>query len=218
MKLTDYLISRQHGLSENILIDNKTIYFNNIHATLEINEWEIVVVKVFRDFISKYTFPKNEEFAKKDREAIRNNIPKPQVLIQKIADGQTESGPVIAMYLYHKSQLTGDSLLHIRSINKFEQMWLPYFINFSVPKRDNPKVQKRQFYDFCQSTDINFNYKLSDSPEENEARVRVLSFAFNTYVLLMYVFDKNNLTQEELLTIIDNIKSSLASPSANLHR
>ncbi|MCC6371263.1 MAG: hypothetical protein IT236_09690 [Bacteroidia bacterium] len=208
MKLTDFLISRQHGLSKNILVDGESIFFNDIKTTLEIKDWKRVDVQIFRDFVSKYTFPKNEEFSKKDRDGIRNNIPEPQILIQKAVDGQTDNSPLIAMYLYQKSQLTGDSLLHIRSINKFEQMWLPYFINFNPTKRDNPKVQKKDFYEYCVSTDINLQYTNSDSPEINNARLRVLSFAFNSYVLLMYAFDKNNLTQEDLLTLANNLKSS----------
>ncbi|MCR9017066.1 hypothetical protein [Aquiflexum gelatinilyticum] len=208
MKLTDFLISRQHGLSRNISKDNERIRFHDIHTTLEVNEWNILQIECFRDFISKYTFPLNEELSKTDRNGIRSNIPEPQVLIQKKIKEKSESNPVIAMYLYEKSQLAGDSVLHLRSINKFEQMWLPYFINFRPERRDNPKVHKRQFFEYCQSTDINFKYSLSDSQFESDGRVRTLSFAFNSYVLLMYVFDKDNLTQEELLTFIDNLKSS----------
>ena len=208
MKLTAFIISRQHGLSRNISVKNERIHFHDIHTTMELNEWNIIQTQCFRDFISKYTFPKNEELSKTDSEGIRSKIPEPQVLIQKKIKERTESTPVIAMYLYEKSQLTGDSLLHIRSINKFEQMWLPYFINFRPERRDNSKVHKRQFFEYCQSTDINFKYTLSDSPLENDGRIRILSFAFNSYILLMYVFDKNNLNQEELLTFIDNIKSS----------
>ena len=174
------------------MIDNERICFHDINTTLELKGWNVLEIQKFRDFISKFKFPKNEELSKTDRNGIRSNIPEPQVLIQKEIDDKSDNNPVIAMYLYEKSQLTSDSLLHIRSLNKLEQMWLSYFINLIVLKRDNPKVQKRQFYDFCQSTDINFNYKLLDSIKEIEARVRVLSFAFNTYILLMYVFDKND--------------------------
>jgi hypothetical protein len=137
MKLIDFLISRQHGLSRNISIDNERIRFHDIQMTLEIKDWNILEIEKFRDFISKYTFPKNEELSKTDRNGIRSNIPEPQVLIRKKIEEQSENNPVIAMYLYEKSQLTSDSLLHIRSINKFEQMWLPYFINYRPERRDN---------------------------------------------------------------------------------
>lgn len=206
MKLTDFLTSRQHGLSRNILIDNERIHFHDIQTIFEIKDWNIIEIQKFHDFISKYTFPKNEELTKTDRNGIRSNIPEPQVLIRKKIEGQIENSPVIAMYLYEKSQLTGDSFLHIRSINKFEQMWLLYFINSRLERRNNPRVHKRQHFEYCLSTDINFSYSLSNSQIENEVRVRILSFAFNSYVLLMYVFDKDNLPQEELLTFIDNIK------------
>ncbi|MBS1635685.1 MAG: hypothetical protein JST26_07155 [Bacteroidetes bacterium] len=202
MKLTDFLISRQQGLSKNITVDNETIYFNDIDTTLEIKGWDHIDKQKFRDVVSKYRFPENEEFSKKDWDGIRHNIPEPQVLIQK------HDGPVVAMYLYQKSRLTGDTSLHIRSINKFEQMWLPYFINFKPERRDNPKVYKRQFFEYCQSMDINFKYSFADSQFEHEARVRILSFAFNSCVLLMYVFDKGNLTQDELLVFIENMKDN----------
>jgi len=209
MKLTEFLISRQYGLSRNISIDNERIRFHDIETTMEIKDWNIVEIQKFHDFISRYTFPKKEELKKDDQKGIRSNIPPPQILIQKKTERLSENSPVIAMYLYEKTHLTGDSLLHIRSINKFEQMWLPYFINFGSERRDNPRVHKGQLFEYCQSTDINFVYSLSDSQLENDARIRILSFAFNSYVLLMYVFDKDNLPQEELLTFIDNIKSSI---------
>jgi hypothetical protein len=208
MKLTDFLISRQYGLSRNISIDHEKIHFHDIQITMKIKDWNIVEIQKFHDFISRYTFPKNEELKKDDRKGIRSNIPEPQILIQKKTEQLSENSPIIAMYLYEKSQLAGDSLLHIRSINKFEQMWLPYFINFRLERRDNPRVHKGQLFEYCQSTDINFSYSLSDSQLENDARIRILSFAFNSYVLLMYIFDKDNLPQEEILTFIDNIQSS----------
>src|SRR5688572_25617394 len=158
MKLTDFLISRQHGRSKNILIENKTILLQDINAIIELHDWSFYDMNRFNDFIAKYIFPKNEEFSKKDREGIRQNIPTPQILIQREDDTSEGSGPLIAMYLYQKSQLTGDSLLHIRSINKFEQMWVPYFINLRVSQRNNPKVFKRGFYEYCQSSDIEFTY------------------------------------------------------------
>jgi hypothetical protein len=209
MKLTDFLISRQHGLSKNIFIENKTILLQDINAVVELRDWNFCDMNQFNDFKSKYIFPKNEEFSKKDREGIRQNIPTPQILIQR--EGRTsDSRPLIAMYLYHKSQLTGDSLLHIRSINKFEQMWAPYFINFVSMKRNNPKVFKREFHEYCQSSDMEFTYSSSDNSKTNSGRLRILSFAFNDYVLLMYVFDNydydNELKQDDLNTFAESIK------------
>jgi len=208
MKLTDFLISRQHGLSKNIFIENKTILLQDINAVIELRDWNFCDMNQFNDFKSKYIFPKNDEFSKKDREGIRQNIPTPQILIQR-EGGTSDSRPLIAMYLYQKSQLTGDSLLHIRSINKFEQMWAPYFINFVLMQRNNPKVFKRNFYEYCQSSDMEFTYSSSDNSKPNSGRLRILSFAFNDYVLLMYVFDNydNELKQDDLNIFAESIKT-----------
>ena len=84
MKLTDFLVSRQYGLSRNISIDDERIRFHDIQTSMEIKEWNIVEIQKFHDFISRYTFPKNEELKKDDRKGIRGNIPAPQILLQKI--------------------------------------------------------------------------------------------------------------------------------------
>lgn len=209
MKLTNFLISRQHGLSENIVIENETILLHDINAAIELRNWSLYDMRLFNDFISRYIFPKNEEFSKKDREGLRENIPRPQILIQR-RDGTSErSRPLIAMYLYHKSQLKGDSLLHVRSINKFEQMWVPYFVNLGLFQRNNPKVFRRGFYEYCQSSDIEFTYSTLDDSTANSGRLRIMSFAFSDHVLLMYVFDnvENELNQEGLDLFADSIKA-----------
>jgi len=210
MKLTDFLISRQHGLSKKILIENKTILLQDINAIIELHDWSPNDMNRFKLFIAKYIFPKNEEFSKKDREGIRQNIPTPQILIQREGGTAEGSGPLIAMYLYQKQQLTGDSLLHIRSINKVEQMWVPYFINLSLFQRINPKVIKGGFYEYCQSSDMEFTYSSSEESKISAARLRIISFAFNDFVLLMYVFDNsdNELKQDDLNTFAESIKAS----------
>lgn len=209
MKLTDFLVSRQSGLSENIIIENKKILLQDINAVIELHDWSFYDMNRFNDFITKYIFPKNEEFSKKDREEIRQNIPTPQILIQKEGGTSEDSNPLMAIYLYQKARLTGDNLLHIRSINKFEQMWFPYFINLGLSQRNNPKVFKRIFYEYCQSSDMEFTYSLSEDSDSNSARLRIISFAFNEHVLLMYVFDKydNELKQEDLSLFADSIKA-----------
>lgn len=210
MKLTDFLISRQYGLSDNVIVDDKAILFKDVNAKMDLQNWSVLESIKFSDFISQYEFPKNEEFTKKDKEGIRQNIPRPQILIQKNNSMSNNNAPLIAMYLYKKAQLTGDSLLHIRSINKFEQMWFPYFINLNLSKRDNPKVFKKGFYEYCQSGDINFNYNKINDKTNQTARLRILSFAFNQNILLMYVFDRhqNELDQDALNVLLDSIKSN----------
>ncbi len=210
MKLTDFLISRQHGLSINISVYNNSILFKDINAVLELQNWEFVNLKKFTDFISEYEFPKNDEFVKKDRDILKQNIPKPQVMIQKKGNAHSENNPLITIYLYKKSQLTGDSLLHVRSVNKIEQMWVPYFINLISPQRTNPKVYKKDFYEYCQSGDIIFKYNRIGDLFINDARLRILTFAFNQHILLMYVFDQNDneLKQEDLNEFATTFKSS----------
>jgi len=210
MKLTDFLISRQYGLSKNIVFKDQTIIFDDINSAFLLGDWNLYDVNRFDDFISKYVFPKNEEFSKKDREGIRQNIPRPQILIRKKIETSEGNSPIIAMYLYQKEQLIGDSLLHIRSINKFEQMWIPYFINSRPFKRDNPKVFKKEFYEYCQSGDIEFTYQFSDAPTIDSARLRIVTFGFKGHVLLAYVFDKpdNELTQEDLNLFVNSIRAT----------
>ena len=43
-------------------------------------------------------------------------------------------------------------------INKFEQMEIRYFLKFTSAPINEPKIQKRGFYEFCQSSDILFDY------------------------------------------------------------
>src|SRR5690606_22762468 len=107
MKLTEFLESRQYGLSRYISIDNERIRFHDIETTMEIKDWNIVEIQKFHDFISRYTFPKKEELKKDDQKGIRSNIPPPQILIQKKTERLSENSPVIAMYLYEKTHLTG---------------------------------------------------------------------------------------------------------------
>jgi hypothetical protein len=208
MNLTDFLISRQHGLSENIVVENETVLLKDINAVIELHHWSFCDIKRFNDFVSTYTFPKNEEFSKKDRDGIRQNIPRPQILIKKQDGTPRGNNPIIAMYLYQKAQLTGDTLLHIRSINKFEQMWIPYFVNLQTFQRSNPRIIKKEFYEYCQSSEMEFTYKFLYDSKVDSARLRIITFAFNNYILLMYVFDKNEneLTQEDLNLFIDSIK------------
>jgi hypothetical protein len=210
MKLTDFLISRQHGLSKNIVYKDQTIYLEDINSAFQIDDWNFCDANRFENFISKYAFPKNEEFSKKDRERIQQNIPRPQILIQKNCETSEGGSPIIAMYLYQKEHLTGDSLLHIRSINKLEQMWLPYFINVRLFKRGNPRVFRKDFYEYCQSGDIEFTYQFFDAPTIDSARLRIVTFGFKDHVLLAYAFDKmdNELTQEELNVFVNPIRAT----------
>jgi hypothetical protein len=215
MKLIDFLLSRQHGLSSNIVFENKAIFLQDINAVIELRDWIYCKENQFNDFISKYIIPKNDELYKRDRDEIRQNIPTPQILIQREGGRSESSRPLIAMYLYQKSQLTGDSLLHIRSINKFEQMWAPYFVDIVSTKRSNPKIFKKGFYEYCQSGDMEFMYNSSDSTKPDSGRLRILSFAFHDYVLLMYVFDNNDneLKQDDLNVFAESIKRTKKTES-----
>jgi len=128
-----------------------------------------------------------------------------QILLKRIGK---ESEVRIALALYKKETLTGKTLLHLRSINKFEQMEIRYFLNFKVGMINDPKIQKRDFYEFCQSNDILFDYNFLNDETVNTARLRIVTLLFSDYILLLYAFDKNlSLEQEELDYLINSFQS-----------
>jgi hypothetical protein len=189
--LIDFLKSRQHGFKEGISIEKNTIIFSEPCIKIDMTNWEFLAPEKYDDFISRYVFPANEDLSAKDRKGVRENFPEPNIILQQKTRKQTTAAPLIVMYLYHKTQLTGDSLLLIRSINKFEQMWTPYFMNLQKPSRSNPRRIKKDFFEYCQSGEMKFTYSLSNEESVQEAALRILTFSFNDLILLMYVFDTN---------------------------
>jgi hypothetical protein len=208
MRLTDFLIWRQHGLSKNFLLNETNVIFKDVNTSIDFQGWGTLDEGRYDDFVSKYKFPDNSEFSKKDRDDIRENIPKPQVLIQKV---ENCCRPIIAMYLYVKSQLTGDSVMHIRSINKFEQMWVPYFFTFQGYRRSNPKVIRKDSFQYCQSEDLNFTYSFTEENVNTSARLRILTFSLGDHILMWYVFDREDekLHQHEIEELINNINTPM---------
>jgi len=94
---------------------------------------------------------------------------------EKNGSNPANNNPLIGMYLYGKEQLTGDSILNVRSVNKFEQMWIQYFINLKLSRRDNPKSYTKEFFEYSISGDLNFNYALSGDQSIFTARLRILA-------------------------------------------
>lgn len=204
MKLSDLLIHKKLGQLNNIVFEKNNIIFNDIKAVLSLNEWSYSELSEFDSFIAKYNFPNREEFKKKDKESVRELFPKPQVILKK---KKKENEVRVAIALYLKQTLTGKTLLHLRSINKFEQMEIRYFLDFTKGSINDPKIEKRVFFEFCQSSDILFNYNFTENLELNSARLRIVTLAFNEFIMLLYVFDKNtSLTQEELDSLINSFK------------
>ncbi|WP_396156453.1 hypothetical protein [Flavobacterium macrobrachii] len=204
MKLTDLLINKKFGQCKNIDIESNQIVFNDIKAILPLNNWQCADLSEFDNIISKYSFPKKEEFKKKDRDAVRDCFPKPQIILKK--NGQNDIR--IALALYPKKTLTGNTLLHLRSINKFEQMEIRYFLKFTSAPINEPKIKKRGFYEFCQSSDIIFDYDFIEDSKINSARLRIITCGFNDYVLLLYAFDRNEtLDHIELESLAESFKS-----------
>lgn len=204
MKLTDLLINKKFGQCKNIDIESNQIVFNDIKVILPLNNWQCADLSEFDNIISKYSFPKKEEFKKKDRDAVRDCFPKPQIILKK--NGQNDIR--IALALYPKKTLIGNTLLHLRSINKFEQMEIRYFLKFTSAPINEPKIKKRDFYEFCQSSDIIFDYDFIEDSKINSARLRIITCGFNDYVLLLYAFDRNEtLDQIELESLAESFKS-----------
>lgn len=86
-------------------------------------------------------------------------------------------------------------------------MEIRYFLDFTKGPINDPKIEKRDFFEFCQSSDILFNYNFTENLELNSARLRIVTLAFNEFIMLLYVFDKNtSLTQEELDSLINSFK------------
>lgn len=213
MKLINLLIHKKINQSINISIEKDHIIFNDLLAILYLNQWKYVDLNEFDSFISKYTFPERKEFKRKDREAVRDYFPKPQILLTKT--GQ-ENDIRVALALYQKKTLTGKTLLHLRSINKFEQMEIRYFIDFKTAPINDPKMQKRNFYEFCQSSDIFFDYNLSDETATKSARLRIITISVDDFIILLYAFDKNlALGQEELDLLINSFKVTPNSLNLN---
>lgn len=205
MKLTSLLIHKKLGQCNNINIDNQHIIFNDINAILPLNDWEYAELTEFDEFITKYNFPQKDEFKKKDRDAVRDSFPKPQILLRKHKNDNIR----IALALYEKKTLTGQNLLHLRSINKFEQMEIRYFLKFTIAPINEPKIQKKEFYEFCQSSDIYFDYDFVDDSKTHSARLRIITIRFDEHILLLYAFDKDeNLNQSELNSLVESFKSS----------
>ena len=205
MDLMQFLKSRKHGLSDNIYVNENTILLKDIYTEITLNNWLLSDINKFDDFLSKYTFPENDELSKKHKNEVYKYIPRPQVIIEKKSYPQIEANPIIALYLYQKEFLTGNSPLHTRSINKFEQMYIPYFVK-TLSTRNNPQIIRKDNYEYCQSADFNFDYDLINNTK-GSARLRILTFSFNKHVLFMYVFDKktHELTQGELDSFIEQI-------------
>jgi hypothetical protein len=205
LKLTDLLLHKKFGQCQNIDIKDDYVIFYDINSILPLNNWEYADLNEFDNFISKYNFPQNKEFKKKDKEAVRESFPKPQFILKKY-DNQNIR---IAFALYEKKTLTGQNILHLRSINKFEQMEIKYFLNTTIAPINEPKIQKRGFYEFCQSSDIYFNYGFLDNETVHSARLRIITFRFDEYILLMYAFDRNGeLEQTEIDKISESIKAA----------
>src|SRR5690606_26616899 len=204
MKLSDLLIHKKTGQLNNIVFEKKHIIFNDIKAVLSLNEWNYSEQSEFDSFIASYDFPNREEFKKKDKESVRELFPKPQVILKK---NEKENEVRVAIALYLRQTLTGKTLLHLRSINKFEQMEIRYFLDFTKGPINDPKIEKRDFFEFCQSSDILFNYNFIGNLESNSARLRIVTLAFNEFIMLLYAFDKNtSLTQDELDSLINSFK------------
>lgn len=96
MKLTDLLINKKFGQCKNIDIESNQIVFNDIKAILPLNNWQCADLSEFDNIISKYSFPKKEEFKKKDRDAVRDCFPKPQIILKK--NGQNDIRIALALY------------------------------------------------------------------------------------------------------------------------
>lgn len=204
VKLVDLLIHKKFGQCKNIETKKDRIIFNDLKVHLDLDSWSYADLSEFDKFISTYNFPENKEFKKKDRDTVRSNFPKPQFLLRK----HSENNIRIALALYPKKTLTGETLLHLKSINKFEQMEIRYFLKFTRAAMNEPKIIKKDFYEYCQSSDFYFNYDFEGNTEIFSARLRIITFRFNEHILLMYAFDKNEiLEQSEIDKLAESFKS-----------
>ncbi|AWH84737.1 hypothetical protein HYN59_06200 [Flavobacterium album] len=210
MRLTDLLIHKKFGQSKNVDIRKECIVFQDINAVLFLNEWQICNLDEFDNFISHYNFPNHKEFKQKDKDRVRNNFPKPQVLLTKV---EQDHNVRVALALYPKELLTGNTLLHLRSINKFEQMDIRYFINYTSAPINEPKIVKHEFYEYCQSSDILFDCNFINNLVSEFWRLRIVTLKFEEFIMLMYAFDKNqSLSQEELNSLVTSFKHKPKQP------
>lgn len=214
MKLTDQIKIRELKFKPKVEISENSIELNDIGISIPIpNGFKVDDGGIFENFKAEYVFPENSEFSKKDLESFEKGIFPPVFVLKK--NGRR---PVIACYLYPIRAMKGGSNLNIRSINKFELMWVPYLAKKTNEVPMNAKRILRNQMTGALSTEYGFDYKTKNGNDSIPSNLRVLNYQVGKFVLNFYLIydDSNNLEQTELDTFIDGIKTNGNSGSYSL--
>ena len=216
MNLTNQINIRQLNYKPKVDSQDGKLVISDLGVSINLSsKFRFSPENSFQSFLDNYMFPDNEELNKKDKETYKKVIFPPLKILESC--DKTEEGfrPIVLIYLYDREALTGTSQLHIWSINKFEMMWAPYFIDSSGPYRTNPKVLKIDGIPSSLSQALNFNYKSKNHPDGISSYLRTLTIDLQNYILAFYIVDnvQNRINDADLQGLIKGIKIEEAEPN-----
>jgi len=206
MNLTRTIISRKLDSEPDLKFLPTQIQIGVINISIEIpSNLTVADKEEFEMFKSNYSFPKNEELRKKDRLEFEKALFPPLFILKN----EDKNYPKIACYLFNVYSLKGETSLNIRSITKYELMWVEYLVESRNSRRVNVKKFNSNGFDGALSEDYKFNYR-NKGGDEKLTRLRILNLEIRNYVLAFYIFDNeaDTLTQESLTELIEGIKTN----------
>lgn len=209
MNLTRVISSRRLDFEPDIKLKGKIVCIAEIGAEINLQQdWYIAPTESFAEYKANYIFPEIDELSRKDKKTYKESIFPPMLLLVSSKKCEKVFKPIILTYLYRREALTGATLLHIRSINKFEMMWAPNFIDAHTSERTSPKVFKLCGYPTSLSKTLNFVFRSNLYSEPIESRLTILTIDLVDFVLAFYIVDNYNcqLTEGDIEEFIQNIK------------
>ena len=196
------------NLNSKFLSGEISIHELKVHIGI-LPDWQVAGKDVFENLKKHYEFNIFDDISSRDIPKFRGSLFPPVFLLQKSAVQSKGAHPYIACYIFPRNVLEGGANLHLRSLNKYEQMWAFNIINKTSGRYQDVNSIVIGHSVATLSNPINFNSGFTN-PEgliPNE-RLRILMIDIGQFILTMYILDNstNEINSNELKDFIETIK------------